>query len=470
MDDNELNQENKRYKPSKYNFFFDAEDGTHLAFNALSGGFAKIEAQDYQEVQKILQEPNTCDLHIGRNKELFQALVKGSFLIPENLDELALLKFKNRKARFQDTVLSLTLCPTMNCNFRCIYCFESPPSERSIMSEAVQERIIKFVYNRTKDVSKILQIGWFGGEPLLSLPVIEKLTQELKKICTETHSKYEAYLTTNGYLMTDKIIRKFEELSIKGVQVTIDGPPEIHNRYRPLKNGGETFNTVFNNLCRLVTSDIAKNLRYVNLRINFDENNYERVGEVLDLFPSDLRPQLNVYFKSTFLPAKKWGKNDHRTESYLCFKLNAPKLTMNLSKLAIKKGYNVSRFSRFGNSYFCPADVFEHFEIDSEGKVYKCNVSMEILPPVARIDEEGKCIFNSIQLTKWLCKDPFEDENCLNCKALPFCMGGCTLAKITSSGEGRGCLVESKSLEDALELFYLDYLNKINKMKGGDKK
>ena len=30
------------YKPSRYNFFFKAEDGTHLAFNTMKGGLAII--------------------------------------------------------------------------------------------------------------------------------------------------------------------------------------------------------------------------------------------------------------------------------------------------------------------------------------------------------------------------------------------------------------------------------------------
>ena len=46
-----------RYKPSKYNFFFDAEDGTHLAFNAMIGGFAKIPDERYEEFQALLAKP-----------------------------------------------------------------------------------------------------------------------------------------------------------------------------------------------------------------------------------------------------------------------------------------------------------------------------------------------------------------------------------------------------------------------------
>lgn len=48
------NTEVMRYKPSKYNFLFDADDGTHLIFNAISGGFAKIDTKNLQIVSKIL--------------------------------------------------------------------------------------------------------------------------------------------------------------------------------------------------------------------------------------------------------------------------------------------------------------------------------------------------------------------------------------------------------------------------------
>ena len=60
---------------------------------------------------------------------------------------------------------------------------------------------------------------------------------------------------------------EFVSHSIKIVQITIDGVEEVHNKRRPLKNGGKTFTQIINNIKQF------KNLKcYVS--IVYDSTNY----------------------------------------------------------------------------------------------------------------------------------------------------------------------------------------------------
>jgi len=248
--------EGKEYKQSRYNFFFEAEDGKYIGYNTMTGGLAAIKDEEREKIHQILREPNKYKPADEKEEKLFQALIRGGFLIPEERDEIAILKVKNRRARYKSDELSLLLEPTLACNFRCIYCFEEehPPIR---MNEEVQEGLVKFVRDRL-DGKKRLRISWFGGEPLLEFPMMRKLTEEFKKICEDKHCSYMAGISTNGYLMDDEVIKLFEkELAIKTVQVPIDGPADTHNKYRPLAGGRESFDRVFRNMKNLVESDLA---------------------------------------------------------------------------------------------------------------------------------------------------------------------------------------------------------------------
>ena len=96
------------YKPSRYNFFFDADDGTHLAFNAMSGGFAKLEDRHYHKVQKIIKNPNST-LNNDEERKLKDSLLRGRFLIEEGIDELELLKVRNWVARFSQKTYGIVV-------------------------------------------------------------------------------------------------------------------------------------------------------------------------------------------------------------------------------------------------------------------------------------------------------------------------------------------------------------------------
>ena len=71
----------------------------------------------------------------------------------------------------------------------------------------------------------------------------------------------------------------------------------------------------------------------------------------------------------------------------------------------------------------CTAVRENELVIGSDGELYKCVES------VGNPNEVIGTIFDYADLNgrlrKWLAYDPFSDEECLSCIALPVCMGGC---------------------------------------------
>jgi uncharacterized protein len=126
-----------------------------------------------------------------------------------------------------------TLFLTQRCNLRCAYCYIG--KSQAIMSPALAATIVDFIFARTPAEEKI-DIGFFGGEPLLELGLLLAVTGLI-----ESHPSYPSRsvvlsVTTNGTLLTDKIA---ELLAARGIQVCIscDGAPAVHDRFRRFADG-----------------------------------------------------------------------------------------------------------------------------------------------------------------------------------------------------------------------------------------
>lgn len=98
-----------------------------------------------------------------------------------------------------DSNLELVIMPTMQCNFRCAYCYEN--FQMKPIDDAGVTSIIKYLH-RTLSRYSGLAIDWFGGEPLLALDQMEKITEQALKCCSQLKIPYHSSITTNGYLLT----------------------------------------------------------------------------------------------------------------------------------------------------------------------------------------------------------------------------------------------------------------------------
>ena len=268
-------------KSSKYNLFWEVEDGKVLAFNSMSKGVAILTPEDYSEIQRILSSPDEYQYNTHKKRELKRKLIKGRFLIDENVDEMKILRFRFNSVMYNADTFSLTVCPTLNCNMRCSYCYQSgfecveqlQRSHNLVMSDEVKRRLVKLVEKKTKQARKFRLI-WYGGEPLLALDTVAGLGRKFKEICEKNECKYEASIVTNGYLLTENVAERLRDSGVTSAEVILDGPPEVHDRRRPLKNGKGTFGTIFNNI--KASSKIIE----VILRINIDKTNIHSAGDL----------------------------------------------------------------------------------------------------------------------------------------------------------------------------------------------
>jgi sulfatase maturation enzyme AslB (radical SAM superfamily) len=116
-------------------------------------------------------------------------------------------------------ISSLTLGLTERCNFSCPYCPQTK-GKKTLKTEAIHT----FLDFLKPHLAKEVWLGFYGGEPLLAWPLIEKTVKHLH----ENHKNmFHFSLTTNGSLLKKDHILFFKENRFKLV-LSYDGLAQKH--------------------------------------------------------------------------------------------------------------------------------------------------------------------------------------------------------------------------------------------------
>ena len=139
----------------------------------------------------------------------------------------------------------LILSVTEKCNFRCKYCvyydekyttdYALSNMNFSIAKMAIDEFLSNSKYSDKRCIS------FYGGEPLMNFDLIKKCVAYInsKKLL----SPIDYLITTNG-LRINKNIAHFLYKNKFFVNISMDGTKNIHDRYRKLINGANTFDII----------------------------------------------------------------------------------------------------------------------------------------------------------------------------------------------------------------------------------
>src|SRR5262245_23043526 len=75
--------------------------------------------------------------------------------------------------------LKLTILPTEQCNFRCTYCYED--FELGMMPRWAVDGLKRLMTVRAPEL-RVLDLRWFGGEPLMAFPIVAELCEHAQTL------------------------------------------------------------------------------------------------------------------------------------------------------------------------------------------------------------------------------------------------------------------------------------------------
>ncbi len=377
--------------PTRYLSYSYAEDGTMILFNTLTGALGAIPADQSDFVRKSL---NRTARHLYPLEGVLNDLREGGFLVAEGTDERAISR-QQFLGRYRDDYLNLHILPTEQCNFRCVYCYES--FLRGEMSPEIRNGIKRYVERQNN--LRVLDIAWFGGEPLYAPSVVTELSGFFHQHSDARGIEYQASITTNGYLLTPEIAEEIIPLGVRHFQITLDGIREEHDKRRVLQGGGQTFDRIMENLKYLKSTDHSF---MVMLRHNFDPESTPKLEEFINMLKEEFSGDPRFYLH--FFAIGQWGgANDE--ELVVCDAKDGLDTLLRGRRLAVDAGLsNTYVFDRFRpNGYVCYASHPRSFVVGSNGDLYKCTVELDYHDRniVGQIHENGTMDLDWRKMAMW---------------------------------------------------------------------
>lgn len=211
----------------------------------------------------------------------------------------------------------MTLQVTQNCNFRCKYCVYSGAENsyqrvhsNKVMNWNTARKAIDFLWEHSID-SKDVNIGFYGGEPLLEFDLIKKAIEYSRKKFMGKEISFS--MTTNGTLLTEEIIRFLSKNKVQLV-ISLDGAKEINDENRVFKNGSGTYDRVIRkiDLIKQIDSVYANSVE-ISMVIN-PNNDFDDINRFFD--------EINIINKWNIIPSiVDKDYKDEKTffsEDYVC--------------------------------------------------------------------------------------------------------------------------------------------------------
>lgn len=306
------------------------------------------------------------------------------------------------KTSISNDLIRLTIFPTEQCNFRCIYCYEYFKNPK--MNNKTLKGLLHFLDKRLES-TKLIYMNWFGGEPLLAKDIIFKVSKLINNKTNNFDCIHIGNITTNGYLLDIKTFSQLVQLGIKNFQLTLDGPEDQHNKSRKLRNGGETFDVIWNNLFEIKKSNISAK---INIRIHFTKDNYQILLPFINTIEKELLcdERFYVYFKAI----EKFGGPNDENISFLDDDEKSKIENMLNSQLKIKEKLYINEIP------ICYAAQLNAFSIRSNGLIQKCDLALD-LPEnnVGFLKDDGTLDIDVDKFTKWSSGLETLNQNELSC-------------------------------------------------------
>ncbi len=412
---------------------------------------------------QIIASPDVVDLldriadqRAPRNEEersALELLTEHGFLVNNRETERLALEEFFREVREGTDTLKITVLTTLQCNFACGYCIQGDHGDynkhAAKMSLENAARVAEWTERRLDALKPSrLILTFFGGEPLLNLPVMYFLSERLHASCAARGVTLSISIITNGLLVTREIVERLNAFGLTGIKITLDGDRDTHNRMRPLRGGQGTFDKIVANIQQVAS------LTKIAIGGNFDVDSVDSYPALLDfLSEQDFADKLSrVTFKPVIRETQISGKgiipltavgsegkplngacmtSAGTGVSSTCDSCNVVDGQMAFLREETKKhGFNTVDGVHMGP---CEIHRSHAHTIGPDGALYACpGFAGEARQSIGHIDgrEEAfrtQALRNFERLSAW--------RMCQDCAFIPVCAGGCTVAAHNELGD-----------------------------------
>lgn len=399
-------------KESKFNFCLQDHTGM-VIYNAKSDEIIALNPQLAEIYEQGKDAPGIIrDLH----PELFSFLHKKGFFVEDDINEVDAYIAANEEKEKEMNEFSITINPTLACNMKCWYCYETHKSTPA-MNANVKQAIIALI-RKLSDSGTITKfnLSFFGGEPLLCFDkIIINIIDDAVSICKEKDIALNIHFTTNAYLLTESVLEQMKGLNVS-FQITIDGNENVHNTVRKTKNNEATYSTIIKHICLALFMGFP-----VGVRFNYTAKSLPSFIDVLSDFqnlPFSQKEKVNFTFQ------RVWQDNDGDAKQI-------EEKVAEIERSFENEGLIVIPSQSYAVPY-CYADKKNSIVINYNGDLYKCTArDFAARNREGILTSDGNIVWNSKYEKRMAIRHG--SDFCRQCRIYPICHGGCSQMKLEGS-------------------------------------
>ena len=413
-------------KFSRYNILSSQlSTGDFILMNSMAGTLDRIDHEAYDLIlthsdeeelsQDVLDEMDEVRDHFLDRGYLTELDSEGELSKAEEFG----LKLAGDVEKTKWTVL---LLPSLGCNYRCTYCFEHEAGYPAVtMSRKQVDAVFEIIKGQLEPGA---QITLYGGEPLAkeNRELIEYIVSKGKA------DGYSFFAVTNGHDL-DSYMDLVGQDGIGSLQISVDGPREIHDRRRIALDKASSYDRIMSNIETALRDTDA----VVNLRINLDKKNVPFVTGLLEELKQrgilDAQ-RLNVAANQVIgagdltVTARDLRELEETVEAgFPRFKDMFTGRTMASNDLFVRALYFGEPVPR--RVTVCGASGSMKL-FSPDGKIYSCWSCLGYPGHViGTFDDEGHVRWNREVLDAWKHTMLPYNRDCLGCRYAFLCAGGC---------------------------------------------
>ena len=350
-----------------------------------------------------------------------------------------------------------------DCNFRCRYCFADEGayhSKRESMSFETAKAAVDFLIQNSGN-RKVLEMDFFGGEPLMNLDVLKQTVYYAKEEGAKHGKKFLFTTTTNALLLNDETIAFFNE-EMENVVLSLDGRKEVHDAIRKSINGKGTFDLIIDKIKNFISlrgdksyyvrgTFTAKNLDFAKDVLFIADQGVDSISmepvvtDIADLAIRDEHiPAIEQEYETL---CEEYLKRHYEGKGFNFFHFNVdleggPCLSKRVSACGA------------GNEYFSVVpngDLYPCHQFASNPEFRMGSVFEGITRPDIREKFATSCLFTR--------------KKCENCFAKFICSGGCSANNYHFNGDvdepyETTCAMMKKRVECAMHILAMKKLQK----------
>jgi uncharacterized protein len=343
----------------------------------------------------------------------------------------------------------LAIIPTYNCDLKCPYCWQRLYNMDSpIISQRMVEQAFAAIGQLVvRQPHQPVELAIFGGEPLQDIP---ELRERVLQICEHgQRAGFGVMAMSNGVGLAAAAPHLAGKIG--QIQVTIDGPHEVHRKRRPLPKG-DSFTAMVEGVDKALAHGIP-----IKVRVNIDQNNLPRLPELVDLARERGWLQSGkLDFHAAPVKNHNPSKEINPEGDLLRDLLNLVDRDERMQVFDLTGFGGIKYFQSFKESgmfslhrfFNCEAQI-NFWLFDGAGDIYACWEAAGTPDlAVGRYDPEVQ--INERRLNTWRARTTLDISSCSGCTSQPHCGGGCQFHALEHGGS-----VLSSSCDSLMEGYKL---------------